>query len=87
MVHDAEHGAVRAMISQTGVAQIALPATEVYLADHALAEKIRRISFFDNSYELVTQHARIAHIALGYFDVRVANAGELDPNERFSRPP
>jgi hypothetical protein len=81
---NSKHGAFRAMAWVAVKAQPALAAPGIYFTDNPFANEFGRIArFLDNADKLVTDRSRKSGVAAHDLQVRIANAGHGDADERF----
>jgi hypothetical protein len=84
MIEDAEHGAPGAVRAHSGLAGLALAAGDVDFADNPLIFQPGVVGFRDDTDELVSDYAAVAHVAPSDFEVGVADAGDERPNARLA---
>lgn len=77
-----EHGSARTVPRESLPAPDAPPAGEVDLADHAFVEPRGLGRPFDDPYELVSGNAREAVVPAPKLQIRIADSGEADADER-----
>jgi hypothetical protein len=81
---DAQHGTPRAMPAESPRAPFAVPAGEIDLTNHALADQRGRIGFHHLADEFVPRHAAKPVIAALKFEIGVADAAEQKTDQRES---
>src|SRR5258706_2552793 len=88
MFYDSQHRALRTMAPQTSPAPVALAASQVDFAHHAVSQQAPVIGFNNLAYELVARRSRKTVVASLQFQVGVADAAaqQANPRKAFRAP-
>jgi hypothetical protein len=83
-IDDTQDGSPFAVRRDSLATEAAITADRVDFTDDPLADEFPR-AFLDSADELVSQDAAVGVIASHQFEIRIANTGSFDLDERFTR--